>query len=135
MPFGDERGALGFGVRHGLVGGVGQFAHDGAPRAAGFGPDGAAQPVGGAAGYAGAAVEALQEPEPYGLFEVAGLDTGGRGLRLGLGGEQRGEGTDEFGGGGGVFGGCHAAHDTSWPPAGCRAALKPPVRASPEAAR
>ncbi|KJK44606.1 hypothetical protein UK14_28090, partial [Streptomyces sp. NRRL F-4428] len=79
---------------------VGDLAAGAAAGEPGLGPDRAAQPAGrlGRVGGVGCASAALQQPDPYGLFEVGGVHSGARGLRRGLRGEQRAQfGDDEVG--------------------------------------
>ncbi|MCH0543052.1 hypothetical protein I3F58_26570 [Streptomyces sp. MUM 203J] len=107
MLFGGERGGFGggglpaTGVLRRVVG-VRPLPYGGTAGPSGLGPDRAAQPVGGAVGDTWAR-ETLQQTEPDSLLEVAGLDAGGGGLGVGLGGQERGEGADEVMGGGHVL--------------------------------
>jgi hypothetical protein len=93
MPGGGERELLGAAVAvvDGLIV-VRLFDAGGTAGAAGLGADGAggASAAGSAGGPSG--VEAFQEAEPDGLFQVAGLGAGGICLGGGLGGEQWAQG-------------------------------------------
>lgn len=87
------------------------FKASGTTGALGLRADRAAEPALGVDRWAGG-VEALQEAEPDGLFEVAGLGSGGICLGGGFGGEQWAQGGDELV--------CHMRHDAAAPAQGCR---------------
>lgn len=87
------------------------FEACGTAGAPGLRADRAAQPSLGVDRWAGG-VEALQEAEPDGLFEVARFGSRGICLGRGFGGEQRAQGGDELV--------CHMRHDAAAPAEGCR---------------
>jgi hypothetical protein len=70
----------------GRLGDVRDLPQRGVPGAAGLGSDGGGEPGGGVGGRA-VGVDALQQAQPDGLFEVAGFGRAGVGLRRDLGGD------------------------------------------------
>ncbi|KOU29220.1 hypothetical protein ADK52_06425 [Streptomyces sp. WM6372] len=118
-----QQGVFGFCARAAGPAAVRDLAAGAAPGEPGFGPHRAAQP----AGRFGGGGVVFQQPDPDGLLQVGRFHSGTRGLRGGLGGEQRAQFVQEVG----VLQQVHAGRDARAVPGGFPTRHSPPVRDIP----